>query len=228
MTPSNTAQTGPARIVSFSADAGARNFTLGQEGSKIEFRLRTPITGRNGIPLAVKSSDEISTLEKSHVVATYKKGVERLYVNGKQQAEVLNLTRDGIIAFGTRRTPVTAAAYSFFYFFPVSFLSVTFLLAHAKILMAVLSSVVIGAGLAVLTETFPDLGLFEEHRYLAFILWSCYARHGSGKRPDLSYRRASVVFGLGRLRMNRMLQDESSKLRASVFLTALLVWERLY
>ena len=157
MTPSSITQAGPARIVSFSADAGARNFTLGQEGSKIEFRLRTPITGRNGIPLAVKSSDEISTFEKSHVVATYKNGVERLYVNGKQQAEVLNLTRDGIIAFGTRRTPVTAAAYSFFYFFTVSFLSVTFLLAHAKILIAVLSSVVIGAGLAVLTETFQTL-----------------------------------------------------------------------
>ena len=54
MTPGNTAQTGPARIVSLSADTGAQNFTLGQEGSDIEFRLRTPVSGRNGIPLAVR------------------------------------------------------------------------------------------------------------------------------------------------------------------------------
>jgi hypothetical protein len=154
MTPSRTAQTGPARIVSFSADPGTRNFTLGQEGSKIEFRLRTPVSGRNGIPLALKSTDEVSGLEKSHVVATYKSGLEKLYVNGRQQADGLDLTRDGLIGFGTRRTPISAAAYSFFYFFPVSFLCATFLSGHLKVSIALLSSVAVGAGLSAVAEVF--------------------------------------------------------------------------
>ena len=41
-------QTGPARIISISADTFHRNLTLGQEGSNLAFRLRTPITGDNG------------------------------------------------------------------------------------------------------------------------------------------------------------------------------------
>ena len=121
ITPENTEQGGPARIVSFSRNTGARNFTLGQEGSEIEFRLRTPVSGRNGIPLALKSTDKISPFEKSHVVATYKNGVEKLYVNGRQQAHVLELTSDGVVGFGTRKIAVAQLAYLFFYFFPVSF-----------------------------------------------------------------------------------------------------------
>ena len=162
MTPGNTAQTGPARIVSFSADTGARNFTLGQEGSDIEFRLRTPVSGRNGIPLAVKSTDKVLGLEKSHLVATYKSGVEKLYLNGRQQADVLDLTRDGIIAFGTRRTPSSAAAYCFFYFLPVSFLGATFLSAHFKRPTALLSSAGVGAGLATVTEVFQTFAFSRD------------------------------------------------------------------
>jgi hypothetical protein len=41
-------QTGPARIVSLSADPDRRNFTLAQDGSNLVFRLRTPLTGTNG------------------------------------------------------------------------------------------------------------------------------------------------------------------------------------
>jgi VanZ family protein len=41
-------QTGPARIISISADTFHRNLTLGQEGSDLALRLRTPVTGDNG------------------------------------------------------------------------------------------------------------------------------------------------------------------------------------
>lgn len=44
----DTNQTGPARIVSLSAGPLQRNFTLGQEGTNLDFRLRTPLTGING------------------------------------------------------------------------------------------------------------------------------------------------------------------------------------
>jgi len=44
----DTAQTGPGRIVSLSGNPYQRNFTLGQEGRDLVFRLRTPFTGANG------------------------------------------------------------------------------------------------------------------------------------------------------------------------------------
>ena len=44
----DTFQTGPARIVSVSADTRRGNFTLAQNGSNLVFRLRTPLTGTTG------------------------------------------------------------------------------------------------------------------------------------------------------------------------------------
>jgi glycopeptide antibiotics resistance protein len=173
LTTGQTMQTGPARIVSFSADTGARNFTLGQDGSVVEFRLRTPISGRNGTPLAVKSTDKISGLEKSHLVATYKNGVETLYLNGRQQADVLDLTKDGIIGFGTRKTALAAAAYSFFYFFPVSFLCATFLSRRANGLMSRLLPFALGAGLCAVNEVFQMI-VFARGADFSVIFWSLF------------------------------------------------------
>jgi hypothetical protein len=55
-------QTGPARIITFSAGTDTRNVTLAQEGADLIFRVRTPRTGPNGtspqfvLPLAVPDS----------------------------------------------------------------------------------------------------------------------------------------------------------------------------
>ena len=43
-------QSGPARILSVSADSDRRNFTVGQENSDLDVRLRTPATTLNGLP----------------------------------------------------------------------------------------------------------------------------------------------------------------------------------
>lgn len=48
--PASLAQSGPARIVTFSADTARRNFTLGQKGAGYEVRLRTERTSANGEP----------------------------------------------------------------------------------------------------------------------------------------------------------------------------------
>jgi hypothetical protein len=48
--PENSAQSGPARIVSLSTDASSRNFTLGQSGDSYEIRFRTTATSQNGEP----------------------------------------------------------------------------------------------------------------------------------------------------------------------------------
>jgi glycopeptide antibiotics resistance protein len=122
MTPENTTQSGPARIVSFSRDTGARNFTLGQQGRKIEFRVRTPASGLNGTPLALRSQTDLIAGKEVHLVATYKDGVEKLFINGAQEPRTLDLTRDGIIGLGTRSTAMGRIAYSFLYTFPAALL----------------------------------------------------------------------------------------------------------
>ena len=121
--PANVKQKGPARIISFSRDAVARNFTVGQEGADIDFRLRTPLTGPNGTMVNLRTRDGVLTGEQSHVVATYKDGIERLYVNGREHPDNVDLNKaDIMVAFGTKKHPLSQLGYSVFYFFPVSFL----------------------------------------------------------------------------------------------------------
>lgn len=154
LTPRNTTQTGPARIVSFSRDKWTRNFTLAQQKENIHFRLRTPVTGINGTPLVLKTTGELST-SASHIVVTYKNGVERFYIDGKQQADILDLTKEGIIGFGTPKTPITQIAYSYLYFLPVSFLCSIFFggrFNHA--IIGLMLAVAVGTGLLVITEMF--------------------------------------------------------------------------
>ena len=44
----NLAQDGPARLMSISGDPYQRNLTVGQEGTALVLRFRTPLTGENG------------------------------------------------------------------------------------------------------------------------------------------------------------------------------------
>jgi hypothetical protein len=50
ITPANTTQAGPARIVTISRDPGVRNITVGQKAGAYEVRLRTTATSANGEP----------------------------------------------------------------------------------------------------------------------------------------------------------------------------------
>ena len=96
----NTVQSGPARIVSLSGDPSHRNFTLGQEGSDLVFRLRTPLTGKNGDnpPLPLVVPEVFSTMEPVNLVITYNGSELLLYVNGVRTLHTLELT-PGIAAF---------------------------------------------------------------------------------------------------------------------------------
>ncbi len=78
-------QKGPARIISFSTDGYSRNFTLGQEGDQLLFRLRTPRTGTNGLnPQTTLTS--IATGRPYHVIVSYRDGQLACYVDGKRVA----------------------------------------------------------------------------------------------------------------------------------------------
>ncbi len=85
--PANTKQAGPARMVTLSGGSSERNFTLGQEGDKVDVRLRTTKTSGNGIPSLSTRTRTLST-KLTHVVYTRNRGGRaRLFINGKQQAE---------------------------------------------------------------------------------------------------------------------------------------------
>jgi len=87
--PGHLYQTGPARIVSFSQDTSRLNFTLGQSERNLVFRLRTPVTGLNGTRPQLQTTEGPLTSGLQHVAVTYRKAIERLYVNGKGQTELL-------------------------------------------------------------------------------------------------------------------------------------------
>jgi hypothetical protein len=153
--PGNLTQTGPARLVSFSGGLARQNFTLGQQGADVLFWLRTLISGRGGSPAGLQTNNEFLTLGVSHVVVTYAQGLERLYVNGRQQPDILDVTKDVIIGFGTRNTALAQIAYTFFFFFPVSLFFSMFLSSRGSALYArVLISAAAGAGLLAITEIF--------------------------------------------------------------------------
>jgi hypothetical protein len=122
MTPANVEQKGPARIVSFSKDPLARNFTVGQDGADIDFRLRTPVSGSNGTAVNLRTQNGFLATKQFHVVTTYREGIEKLYVDGREHPAKVNLKKaDSIVAFGSKKNRLARMAYSFSYFFPVSF-----------------------------------------------------------------------------------------------------------
>jgi len=79
----NLNQQGPARIVSYSHNLELRNFTLGQAGRDIHMRVRTPLTGPNGSLIHLKAKDVLRDDAEHHIVATFHRGVERLFVDGQ-------------------------------------------------------------------------------------------------------------------------------------------------
>jgi len=104
--PARTNQTGPARIVTLSQDPNQRNFTLGQDGDRIDARFRTTKTNANGIPSLASPSRSLQT-RLTHIVYTRERsGRARLYIDGKQAAEssvagdVSNWNRGYVLAFG--------------------------------------------------------------------------------------------------------------------------------
>jgi mono/diheme cytochrome c family protein len=82
--PENDQQAGPARVVSLSADPTRRNFTLGQDGTRYDVRLRTTTTDQNGIP-SMPSLEKTVTNKLTHVVYTRDTtGIARIFIDGKE------------------------------------------------------------------------------------------------------------------------------------------------
>ncbi len=86
ITPANTSQEGPARIVSLSNGSSNRNFTLGQEKDRYDVRLRSTKRSNNGLPSVAGPRNSVAA-KLTHVVYTRDKtGRAKLYVDGEQVA----------------------------------------------------------------------------------------------------------------------------------------------
>jgi hypothetical protein len=82
--PTETNQTGPARIVTLSVDDHNRHFTFGQNGSEFDFRVRTGETDNNGIP-SLSSGPGFSETGLTHVAYTLDDNESaRIYINGQE------------------------------------------------------------------------------------------------------------------------------------------------
>jgi len=79
----DTDQIGPARIVSFSLDANARNFTLGQQNADLIFRLRTPVTVlSDGGQSALRVPGIFAQKKVQNLIITYDGARLVLYIDG--------------------------------------------------------------------------------------------------------------------------------------------------
>lgn len=83
--PATERQSGPARIVTLSADPSQRNWTLGQEESQYDVRLRTTATSANGTP-SLTTTGKPATRALTHVVFTRDRShTARIYIGGRQE-----------------------------------------------------------------------------------------------------------------------------------------------
>ena len=79
--------TGPARIASYSAGTGSRNFTVGQSRKRYVSRLRTSDTNSNGTP-DMQSPEALNLSKVHHVIVTFDGEEVRLYRDGSREETV--------------------------------------------------------------------------------------------------------------------------------------------
>ncbi len=86
ITPANTGQKGPARIVSISGGSSERNLTIGQEGDRYEIRVRAKGTGKNGTTGWRTDAGTVKT-KRTHVMVVFEKsGQVRVFLDGREAA----------------------------------------------------------------------------------------------------------------------------------------------
>jgi hypothetical protein len=82
--PASNSQSGPARIVSLSADTSQRNVTLGQDQDFYDVRLRTTGSDSNGLPSTASPQKSLQP-KLTHVVFTRDAaGTAIMFIDGKQ------------------------------------------------------------------------------------------------------------------------------------------------
>jgi hypothetical protein len=85
--PDNLDLAGPARMITCSVDPSNRNFTLGQDLTGYQVRLRTTVTGNNGYEPPVKIADSVVIDKMSKLAYTRDNaGEAKFYIDGEHVA----------------------------------------------------------------------------------------------------------------------------------------------
>ncbi len=90
----SSGQGGPARIITYSRDPMSRNFTLGQSGDALVFRLRTTETEFNGQYRSLLVPGVFSDQRVQHLAVTFDGSEVRLYIDGQLHPASLELGGD--------------------------------------------------------------------------------------------------------------------------------------
>ncbi|MEM1283672.1 MAG: hypothetical protein AAGG81_08990 [Chlamydiota bacterium] len=84
-------QTGPARIISISKDAYNRNLTIAQSMEDLIIRLRTPLTGNNGMKPEFVVRDVFATLNTQPIILIYDGATLKVYTKNLENFASFNL-----------------------------------------------------------------------------------------------------------------------------------------
>ena len=76
-------QAGPARLISLSSDPSHRNFTLGQDEDRFDFRLRTSRRDRNGLPSTSSPRGNLSQTLTHVLITRDRSGETTIYQDGQ-------------------------------------------------------------------------------------------------------------------------------------------------
>lgn len=87
----DTTQTGPARIISLSSGSYHRNFTLGQQLTNLDLRIRTPITGENATDIKLNIPNVFIDTKFHNIVISYYQGNIQIYVDKLHNLYSFNL-----------------------------------------------------------------------------------------------------------------------------------------
>ncbi|MGH7414233.1 MAG: VanZ family protein [Candidatus Rokuibacteriota bacterium] len=90
-------QEGPGRIVSISIDPYHRNLTIGQEGPALVARLRTPLTGPNGIEPELVKPNVFDRDGERTILLTYDGSTLAAYVDGARDSSRLELSPGAVL-----------------------------------------------------------------------------------------------------------------------------------
>jgi hypothetical protein len=165
---------GPARIVSLSIDRAHRNLTLGQEGSDLVVRLRTPLTGPRGDRPALVAHGVLAGAAVRHLVVTYDGRDLSAYVDGDRAGGVrFGLGVAALAPFlgrDARAFPAYELVYYALVFVPAGMLVSRAAAGHRRLTRGAVAI----AGVAVLAMTLELVLVAVSHRPPAAsgVLWS--------------------------------------------------------
>lgn len=88
----DTQQTGPARIVSLSADPFRRNLTIGQQGSRLVVRLRTPLSGAGATNTNLAFPGIFADTNSYQLLFNFDQDTLQLFVDGTERVSTVSLS----------------------------------------------------------------------------------------------------------------------------------------